>query len=227
MLFRMSSEDLHIAAKFDPVLSRLSESRWYTCLRSLKMYISELTFPKNFYFCCPVALRPNSAKTEIWVHLITCIAPSKVAVLICETLLYKISCFHCFAFINLDNFSPLFSTTLKVQSRYRCSMLPIRGYKIQACADPTLHPCCGRDQCWKAEAENCLSICGTSRSVGIFTGFRIFTVVQSNVANVCPVCDTYDEFSTQHFYVVQWRPLNITMSMFTETTYADHNCTCI
>ncbi len=29
MLFRMPSEDLHIAAKFDPVLSRLSESRCY------------------------------------------------------------------------------------------------------------------------------------------------------------------------------------------------------
>ncbi len=27
MLFRMPPEDLHIAAKFDPVLSRLSESR--------------------------------------------------------------------------------------------------------------------------------------------------------------------------------------------------------
>ena len=29
MPFRMPSEDLHIATKFDPVLSRLSESRWY------------------------------------------------------------------------------------------------------------------------------------------------------------------------------------------------------
>ncbi len=29
MLFTMPSEDLHIAAKFDPGLSRLSESRWY------------------------------------------------------------------------------------------------------------------------------------------------------------------------------------------------------
>ncbi len=29
MLFRMPSKDLHIAAKFDPGLSRLSESRCY------------------------------------------------------------------------------------------------------------------------------------------------------------------------------------------------------
>ena len=29
MLFRMPSEDLHIATKFDPGLSRLSESRCY------------------------------------------------------------------------------------------------------------------------------------------------------------------------------------------------------
>ena len=53
MLFRMPSEDLHIAAKFDRVLSQLSESRWYsahTAIYSYRVRLSLPSYPTRVFF---------------------------------------------------------------------------------------------------------------------------------------------------------------------------------